>query len=145
MDDISEKLRGILSDEESLRQISELAQMFTGGSFSPQGEATDNAAAGGGADASAASPQGAASSQGIDLGGLFGGMGGIDPSLIMKISSLAANASSDNSTQLLAALRPLIREERREKLDKAVKLLKLLAIYTAAKDSGLLDNLGSLL
>lgn len=136
MDDISEKLRGILNDEESLRQISELAQMFTGGSFTPQGDAAETE---GGADASAAS------SQNMDLGGLFGGMGGIDPTLILKISSLAANASSDNSAQLLAALRPLIHEERREKLDKAAKLIKLMAIYTAAKDSGLLDNLGSLL
>ena len=41
----------------------------------------------------------------------------------------------------LLALKPLLREERQSKVDKAVKMLKLFTVWTVLKDSGLLNDL----
>ena len=128
MDDFSGRIQSILSDEESLRQLRELAEMLTGG----------------GAAADGAPPPREQTEEENAGGGLFG-EGGLDIGMLMQLSGLLSAGANDNNTQLLLALRPLISEERRTKLDKAVKLLKLLAIYTAAKESGLLSGLGDLI
>lgn len=109
--DIAGKISELLSDEESLQQLRELAQMF----------AEEN-----GGDGSSPPPEGAAP----DLGG------------IMKLAGLAGAASkNDSSTELLLALRPHLGRERQERVDKAVKLLRLLAVWEMAKESGLLNDM----
>lgn len=111
------KLGELLSDEESVRQLSELAQMLTAESGEGDGSTPEN----GEADESAgASDLGAL----VKLSGLFGAM-----------------SQTDKNAELLMALRPHLSPERQKKVDKAIKLLKLIAVWNMAKDSGLLNDL----
>lgn len=72
-------------------------------------------------------------------GGLFGD---IDPEMLFKIFSLleTLKTPSDNERFLLA-LRPMLREENRGKVDSAVKIMKLLALLPILKESGMLGKL----
>ncbi len=47
----------------------------------------------------------------------------------------------DDSTRLLMALRPLLREERRRKIDEAVKILQLMRLLPMLRDMGGLAGL----
>ena len=105
MDDVMGKLGELLSDEESVRQLSELAQMMNDGTDEPSGGSPDMSGL-------------------VKLSGLIGTMN-----------------SEDSNTQLLMALRPHLKVERQERADRAVKLMKLIAVWNAAKESGLLNDI----
>ncbi len=114
-----EKMQSLLSDPESMQQIAELARMM-------QSET--------GTDAVNPSP--APSAEPTDSGFSF------DPMLLLKIGELMQTAQTpDKNTALLRALRPHLREERQEKVDRAIKLLQLLAVWGTLRDSGLLQQL----
>ena len=107
MDDVMDKVSGLLSDEESVQQLSELAKMF-------MSEVND----------------------GSDSGGMP------DIETILKLTSLAgAFTQNDKNADLLLALKPHLGEEKQKRVDKAVKLLKLIAVWNMAKESGLLNNI----
>lgn len=167
MEDISQKINDILGDEESMKQIRELADMLMGRSPLPE-ENTDtstndtptdtaesfdrdfsetaknDAQQGGMPDLSAL--MGMLSGMGGQQGGSSEGSdGGIDLGALMQISQALANASEDNNRRLLAALRPFLHEDKQARLDKAMKLLKLYAVYTQLKNSGMLNDLGKLI
>jgi hypothetical protein len=109
VDDVMGKIGELLSDEESVKQLSELAQMIMSGDSHEGGGST--------------SPP-------PDLSGLT------------KLSGLmGAFSQSDPNADLLLALKPHLGEERQKKVDKAVKLLRLLAVWSAARESGLLDDI----
>lgn len=109
------KISGILSDEESMKQIAELAKMF-------QSEELKS------------------SSSEADVNCPPDDMP--DMEQIMGLVTLANSMNQqDKNTQLLLALRPHLSEGKQVKLDKAVKMLKLIAVYTAAKENGLLNNI----
>ena len=100
-----DKLSSILSDEESLKQIAELAQMV----MSEDGEENKNIP---------------------------------DISSVMKLGTIAgAFSQKDRNTELLLALKPHLSDERQKKVDNAVKILKLIAVWNAAKESGIIDEL----
>lgn len=128
MDDLMGKIQEMLSDEESMKQISELAQMFSSSdnNDTKSSETTskpDNTAAG-------------------LPGGIAGlGMGDFDFTKILKVQEIMNKASNDKNAEFLLALKPLLREERQQKVDKAVKMLKLFAVWTVLKDSGMLNDL----
>ena len=115
-----EKMQSLLSDPESMQQLQELAQMLQADSgqesteteSAPTTEQTDAAASGGG----------------LDLGAL------------MKVSQLMGSAKEDSDAALLLALKPHLREERQKKVEKAVKMLKLLSIWSMLKESGMLKD-----
>lgn len=115
----------MLSDEESMNQIKQLAEMIGAGN---QGEAPDlSALFGAGSDTAAEKKDDAFP---FDMG------------MIMQLAGLASKASvNDKNTELLLALKPHLSEEKQPKVDKAVKLLKLMAIWGVVKESGLLNNL----
>lgn len=120
MDDIMGKIGELLSDEESVKQLSEIAQMLMSDSASPE-EKSD---AGSGSE------------------GQEQGSGGFDIGSIMKLTGLLGSVSqSDKNTELLLALRPHLREEKQKRVDKAVKLLRVIAVWNLAKESGLLNDL----
>ena len=54
---------------------------------------------------------------------------------------MGAMTQKDKNSELLLALKPHLREERQARVDKAIKLLKLLALWNVLKDSGMLKNL----
>ena len=47
----------------------------------------------------------------------------------------------DDSTRLLSALRPLLSAEKQDKLDKALKMLRLMRMIPFIKESGILSSL----
>lgn len=109
-----ERISELLADEESVKQLSELAQMLV----SEDGSAsdTDNAEK--------------QSDEQPDLGA------------VLKLTSLVGAASNDNkNTDLLRALKPHLSADKQKRVDKAIKLMKLLAMWNIAKDSGLLQEL----
>lgn len=117
-----DKITGLLSDEDSVRELSELAKMFMSGT-DEEGEASAEAGSGE-----------------TDSGGDSSGMPDLDT--ILKLTSLAgAFTQSDKNADLLMALRPHLGEEKQKRVDKAVKLLKLIAVWNIAKENGLLNNL----
>ena len=132
MDDIKSLLQNVLSDEQSMSQISELAKMLSGSSNSPP-------------------EQGSEQSGGLEqLSNLLGGnppphQGGIDPALMLKLGSVInAATKNDDSVNLLLALKPMVSEEKQAKIDRVISIFRLLAAYPALKESGLLggDGLG---
>ena len=117
MDDMAEKIQSLLSDEESMQQIRELAAMFGG---SP-----DSSAANLSAQSEREKPQSSDFS--------------IDPAMLMSLmSGLSRN---DKNCDLLIALKPLLSEDKQPRVDRAVKLLRLYNIYSELKASGALGNI----
>lgn len=113
MDDMMGKISELLSDEESVRQLSELAQMLV----SEKDDKKED-------------DRKIASDEQPDL------------SSVLKLTSMIGEASKqDKNTDLLLALKPHLGEEKQKRVDKAIKLLKLLAIWNIAKESGLMQEL----
>lgn len=112
------KISDILSDKESMQQIAELAKMFKSGELndeSPESDVKENCT----------------TEDGMP-----------DMEQIMNLVSLADSFNrQDKNTELLLALRPHLSEERQHKLDRALKMLKLVTVYNTAKESGLLNNI----
>lgn len=112
------KISGILSDKESMRQIAELAEMFKSGELNNE------------------SPESNVQEECPSDDGMP------DMEQIMGLVSLANTFNQqDKNTQLLLALRPHLSEQKQLKLDKAMKMLKLITVYNTAKESGLLNNI----
>lgn len=134
------KIQNVLNDEESMKQIKELADMLT---------------AEGGSQSETPPPQDA---QNMDFSQLLQSLGGISPTQetkpaqppqwggfdiakLMKLQGIMQSASkSDKNIQLLMALRPLLKEENQVKIDRLIKIFKLFAVYPAFKESGLLGG-----
>ena len=109
MNDIMSRINELLSDEESAKQLSELAQMLVN---DEKETATE--------DKTSDIP---------------------DLSSVLKISSVIAEASEkDMNSDLITALKPHLSKEKQKKADKAIKLLKLIAIWEIIKDNGLLQE-----
>lgn len=118
------KLGELLSDEESVKQLSELAQMLMSETVSDNNNSSNEENE---ADESTA-------------GGLFSN--GFDINSLMKIQGLVgAMNQKDKNADLLAALKPHLKSEKHEKVDKAIKILKLLAIWNIVKESGMLKDI----
>lgn len=113
MDDLSEKLAGILNDPESMERVRQMAENILG----------DNSEA-----SKQASPL-------EDLGSV---LGAADIQSIISIISRLKNSGNDPRSQLLNALKPHLSEPRREKVDTAIKILKMLELLPLMKESGLL-------
>ena len=86
------------------------------------------------------SPPEGSSDNNEDDGGLFSG---IDLGSMAKIAGLlSAAGNTSNDEKLLLALKPLLREENRGKVDTAVRRLKLISLHPLLKDSGLFGQGG---
>lgn len=131
MEDMNDMLGSLLSDPESMQQIKELADML-------KSEMPSDGKSG---------ESGQSSQGGFDFGSLAGLMGGqFDPNMLTAVSKvLAAMNGEDKNRALLMALRPHLSGDKQERVDKAVRMLKLYSAANALKDSGLLGSLDSLL
>ena len=107
-----EKLSSLLSDEESVRQLSELAEMMNAETGTVNTEKTERS------------------------GNIP------DISEIVRLTGVIGSATSDDkNSELLLALKPHLSEERQKRVDNAVKMMKIAALIRAAKESGLLDDM----
>ena len=60
---------------------------------------------------------------------------------MMKVLSGLKNTGEDDRTRLLLALRPHLSEPRQQKVDTAVKILRVIDLLPALRESGLLGKL----
>lgn len=117
MDDTMEKIGKLLSDEESMKQLSELAQLLMNNN----------------SDENVPEEKNCENGENVNMP---------DISKILQLTELMGTFSqSDRNTELLLALKPHLKEERQQRVDKAVKMLKLLAVWNVAKESGLLNDI----
>ena len=123
MSEFEEKLNAILSNPEAMAQVMGLAQSLNGsGAFGGTSEQSD-------------SPPKEQQRKAEDpLGGL-GNIGDlfsqIDPKMIERLLPLIGElgrGNDDERLQLLYALRPFLKPERRDKVERAVKAAKLIRI-----------------
>lgn len=112
MDDLSSKLAEIMNDPESMNRVRKMAEGLLAEKDDSKSESSDF-------DSS-----------------MFDG---VDIEKVMQIVSLLKSRSDDSRTKLLLALKPNLSSKRQEKVDNAIKLLKLIEILPALKQSGLLD------
>lgn len=65
-----------------------------------------------------------------------------DMSKLMQMTSLISKSGSqDSSIALLNALRPLLKDETQLKLDRVIKIFRIMSAYPMIRDSGLLEML----
>ncbi len=112
MDNLNEKLAQILNDPESMNRVREMAEtLLSQEEKKPKEEPS------------------------FDIP---------DSAELMNIMSIVSklNAKNDDSrTTLLSALKPHLSEPRREKVDTAIKILRLLELLPVLKESGVLGKL----
>ncbi len=126
MDDLGSKIAQILSDEKALEQIQELSKMFSLPD-SPQNPIHKN-------------EEKSESNSDMSLMGTLSSPQTL--SLISKISPLLADVGrEDDTTRLLKSLRPFLSENRKQKLDEASKLLKMMRLFSQIKDMNLFDSI----
>ena len=106
MDDVNEKLNALLSDPGSMAQIMQLAQQLSG---SMGGENTPSP------------PQAVPPPAPLPA---------IDPQVIAKYLPLLQELTRDTSqtTQLLYALRPFLKDDKQDKVARAARLARLITI-----------------
>jgi len=110
MDELSARLSSLLDSAEGMEQIKNMAESLLGGSGNaPQGEGR--------------------------------GLGGLDPSdiqTIMQLGNLLRSDTDDSRTKLLLALKPHLSEKRQDRVDRAVKLLRIASVLPLISAQGLL-------
>jgi len=113
MDDISAKLSEILSDPESMNRVKEMAESILNKSPEPEPPKADLSAL-------------------TDIG---------DITQIMGLVSRLQSQNDDPRAALLSALKPHLSEAKQEKVDTAIKILRLLDLLPLIKESGILGKL----
>ena len=120
MSDFEEKLNAILSDPEAMGQVMNLAQSLNlGGSGNTDPPPEDPAAD---------TPETPPPESMPDLGSL---LGQIDPEMIQRFLPLIrelTGSQNNERMQLLYALRPFLRPERRDKVEQAARAARLIHV-----------------
>ena len=135
MDDISAAIRSVLNDPQSMAQIQGILNSLSGDGAPPAPQPPPPAAP--------------AQNTGNALSALLPAMnaaqGAADNpmmTMLLRAAPLLTSANQeDDATRLLAALRPLLGEARRKKLDEASRILKLLHLLPLLRESGILQNI----
>ena len=110
MGEFDDKLNSILSSPEAMGKIMELANSFSSGSGNCDGPSSKQS-------------QKSASD-----------FGGIDPKILSILSRIMSNSSgcSDDKSQLLNCMKPYLKPDRRDKIDKALQIAKMAHIAKTA-------------
>ena len=117
--EFDDKLNALLSNPDSMAQIMQLAQSLSGGT---EGAAQAAAPA---SETTAPPPPSQTAAPAPDL---FSMLGGLDPKLITKLLPLVQELGSQqnsNARALLYAMRPYLKTERQEKVERALQLARL--------------------
>ena len=125
MVEFDDKLNSLLSNPEAMAQIMQMAQSLSGGQAQQVPQAPPQ-------QPSPPPPpppvQQAASPGGNPLAALSGLTGGMDPAMLTKLLPLIQELGSQNDSnarQLLYALRPYLKPDRQEKIERALQLARL--------------------
>lgn len=120
MDDITEKLTQLLNDPAGMEQIRSMAEGLFGQGGVPGLPPQQKAPA----------PMG-------ELSELMQGVRPEQMGSLLKIARALGSVREDDRTRLLLALRPHLTGKRQERIDQAVKLLKIASILPMIGESGL--------
>ncbi|MDD7538483.1 MAG: hypothetical protein PUJ93_05815 [Oscillospiraceae bacterium] len=120
MNEWEEKLNTLLSDPDAMSQVVNMAQALSAqmGGSAPQGE---------GSTAPPPPPQNA--SPPPDAGNPFSQLGAIDPELLQRLIPVIKQMNRPESSEtsaFLYALRPFLKPSRRDKVDRAVQLARMI-------------------
>lgn len=134
MAEFEEKLNALLSNPEQMAQVMQMAQSLSAGmeaSEDSHKEERDSAP-------SARQPQdgprhssSAPALSGDALSSLGGLLGGMDPKLLSRLLPLVKEMGSSRDSEaaaLLHALRPFLKPERQEQVERALQLAKLIHV-----------------
>ena len=112
MDDLSQKLAGILNDPEALENLKNMADSILSGDNSSNGD-------------SSSPPQGFPDMEQL--------------SNIMAIMSKLNGSQDNDRTRLINALKPYLSEKRQAKAENAIKILKIMELWPLIKESGMFN------
>ena len=122
MSDFEEKLNAILSNPDAMAQVASLAQSLGGGASQPSPPSSQE-------EPGAQPPPPAAETSSPDLGSLSSLLGQIDPATVQRLLPLMRDLNSPQDSQrrqFLYALRPYLKESRRDKVDRALQIARML-------------------
>ena len=115
MAEFDDKLNSLLSNPDAMAQIMQLAQSLGGGQDAPPPPPPP--------------AQDPPPASGIGSGDLFSSLsGGLDPTLLIRLMPLIqelGGGKDSNARQLLYALRPYLKKDRQEKVERALQLARL--------------------
>ncbi len=143
MDDLVSKMQQILGSEEGMQKLKNVAEMLGMGEQaasepSSNGEAVQEKDS---ANAMSALLAGLGSDSG-GHGASTPDLGGLDLNLILTLQqAMSAFHNEDDNTRFLQALRPLMREGRRHKVDEVLRMMKLFSLIPLLKESGILEKI----
>lgn len=126
--EFDDKLNSILSNPDAMAQIMQLAQSLSGGSEGGGTAGAPPPPQPGGPSAGPGPQQTPPPSGGDPLSALAGGL---DPQLLVHFLPLLrelGGQQDSNARQLLYALRPYLKPERQEKVERALQLARLFRI-----------------
>lgn len=112
MDDLGQKLAGLLNDPDTMSKVRQMAENILG-------------------DDQKSTPSNADPFSGL--------LGAEELQSLISVISRLKSAGDDPRSRLLNALKPHLSEPRREKVDTAIKILKIIELLPLMKDSGLLN------
>lgn len=127
--DFTQVLQSFLNTDEGRQGLEQVMNMLGGGEAdSKEGSKSDK---------NGGSPSDLSGDSSFDLDGF-----GINMQTIMGLQKIMGGLKErDKNTDLILALKPLLRPERQARADQAVKLMKLISLLPALKESGILDDL----
>lgn len=112
MDDLSQKLAGILNDPQALENLKNMADSILSGDNSSNSDGSSP-------------PQGFPDMEQL--------------SNIMAIMSKLNGSQDNDRTRLINALKPYLSEKRQAKAENAIKLLKIIELWPLIKESGMFN------
>ncbi len=129
MAEFDDKLNSLLSNPEAMAQIMQMAQSLSGGQAQQPSQQVPQAPPQQPFPPPPPPPVQQAASQGSNpLAALSGLTGGMDPAMLTKLLPLIQELGSQNDSnarQLLYALRPYLKPDRQEKIERALQLARL--------------------
>ena len=111
IDDITAKLSSLLDSPEGMERVKAMADSIFG-----SGQNSEPA----------------------DTSSIFGGLGAGELETVMSLAKLLGSDTEDSRATLLRALKPHLSSERQDKVDRAVKLLRIASILPLISKQGLL-------
>lgn len=130
------KLQSVLNDEQSMKQLSQLAGALSGDSAPQAQPAAEQASANDFSQLLKSLDLNTQTQQPAPPAAP-----GIDVAKLMQLQAILQQANKhDKNVDLLLALRPLLKEENQVKIDRLIKIFKLFSVYPALKQSGLLGG-----
>lgn len=117
MGELEDKISALLSSPEGLQQVMSAVRAISGGGDSPRPE----------------KKEAPVSDSADDPLSALSGLSNLDPNILSGVMNLLNEYSSqdDRKTALLSSLKPYLRQDRRNKIDKAVQIARLAHIAKA--------------